>query len=71
MDWNAEDPRYTINKRRTIIISDGEHAREAHIETNHGWHIEILGGAMAGLTWIRENDIWPSGWLWTDLPRVA
>jgi len=67
--WSKDDPRDTISKHRTIIISDGDRAVQAQVETNHGWHID-MSDTMGGRRWIGEDDGWPDGWLWSFLPKI-
>lgn len=67
--WSNEDPRHTIWKHATVIISNGTHAFGATVETKHGWYI-LVEGMMNGRNAVHDNDDWPPEWWWVRLPKV-
>lgn len=67
--WTRIDPREVVGKRANIVVSDGNHAAFASVETHHGWHVD-LGDMVGGHTFIGENDKWPETFYWAYPPGV-
>jgi hypothetical protein len=68
--WRNDDPRHAINKRATIIVTDGAQVSFARVETKHSWYIELGAGYRAGVhSSIDEAEEWPAYLYWAFLPE--
>ena len=74
--WFEDDPRFHIDKRAYIVVVFGygsqfKQAIVAEVETKYGWSIcfNHHGREIDHLPGIEENEDWPSGWIWTYVPR--
>lgn len=66
--WSSEDPRYTTDKYRRVVIHIGGDAITGIVETKYGWSINT-SHEYKRYQFISADDDWPSHWLWIDAPE--
>ena len=70
-EWKNSDPRFSINKRNTILIlrPKGYDRRTsiADVETKHGWFVRTEFDKPYDC--IAEGDDWPEDWVWIMCPK--